>query len=62
MSSGKHKSGDGDCCLLSEIQKPTRVELDCILWCVMHRYNPLIVAKCMASFVNNCIHVPFVTR
>ncbi len=42
------------------MEKTARIELDGII--IVHRYNPSIVAECMASSVNNCIQVPFVTR
>ncbi len=59
MAHDKHKLRDGDCHLCSICNKPARTELDDII--VVHRYNLSIVAKCMGSSVNNCIHAPFVT-
>ncbi len=59
MAHGKHKSRDDNWCIGSTCNIPAIIELDGII--VVHRYNLSIVAECMASSLNNCIQVPFVT-
>ncbi len=59
MAPGKCKSGDDNNRLLSDCKNSAQVALDGIM--VVHRYNPNIVAECMAMSVNNCIWAPFVT-
>ncbi len=56
---GKRKSGDDNNHPLSVCKKPAEVALDGII--VVHRYNPNIVAECMALSVNYCIQAHFVT-
>ncbi len=58
MAFGKCKSRDGNQNICLGKPKPDRVELDGII--VVHPYNPLIVTKCMASSVNNCIQTQLV--
>ncbi len=59
MVCGKCKSQDDNNPPLSDCKKATQVELDGII--IVHRYNPFIVVKCIASSVNNCIQAPFIT-